>query len=134
MKIYPILICLTVIIIINCAKERSCESCLPPPIPDTMRTTPNPLIINIDVAFSDESKVRKVYQEVKTKKWPGHYYIYDSILLTGSNLYNRMYDMKNYPNIIKLNEYKINDTFYFRTEIRWRFEPVTFLNLDTLIY
>ena len=133
MKPHPILICLTVIIIINCAKERSCENCreLPTLPPDTIRTIPNPLIINVDVAFADESKIKKVYQEVSTKKWPGHYYIYDSILLTGSSLYNRMYDMKNYLN---LNDYQIGDVFYFRTQIRWRFEPETFLNLDTLIY
>ncbi len=109
----------------SCAKETSCEGCYIP------RSIPNPLIINIDIAFGDESKVRKVYQEVKTKKWPGHYHIYDSILLTGSHLYNRMYDMKNYLN---LSDYKIGDTFYLRTEIRWRFEPATFVNEDTLVY
>ena len=112
----------------SCKPERSCEGCYIPPPP---RTTPNPLIINVDIAFADESKIKKVYQEVRTKKWPGHHYIYDSILLTGSHLYNRMYDMKDYLN---LNGYDIGDTFYFRTQIRWRFEPETFVNQDTLIY
>ena len=133
MKILPILICGLAVVLLHCSREYSCEACYEQPTlpPDTIRTTPNPLIINVDVAFSDESKIKKVYQEVSTKKWPGHYYIYDSILLTGSSLYNRMYDMKNYLN---LNDYQIGDVFYFRTQIRWRFEPETFLNLDTLIY
>lgn len=88
----------------------------------------------MDVAFGDESKIKAVYQEVRTKLWPGHYYIYDSILLTGSHLYNRMYDMKNYSPKINLNDYAIGDTFYFRTQIRWRFEPAEWINQDTLIY
>ena len=122
--------------VLNCAKERSCENCreLPTLPPDTIRTIPNPLIINVDVAFGDESKIKAVYQEVRTKLWPGHYYIYDSILLTGSHLYNRMYDMKNYSPKINLNDYAIGDTFYFRTQIRWRFEPAEWINQDTLIY
>lgn len=132
-SVNPILVCVLVIILIHCSKERSCEGCreLPPLPTDTLRTIPNPLVINVDIAFGDESKIKKVYQEVKTKKWPGHYYIYDSILLTGSHLYNRFYDMKNY---LPLNEYKIGDTFYFRTQIRWKIPPSTFQNMDTLIY
>jgi len=114
-----------------CSKERSCESCRELPTPDTIRTTPNPLVINVDISLADESKIRKIYQEVKTKKWPGHYWMYDSIELTGSHLYNRMYDMKNY---LPLNDYKIGDTFYFRTQIRWRFEAPEWLNEDTIVY
>ena len=119
---------LILIFLFSCKPERSCEGCYIPPPP---RTIPNPLIINVDVAFADESKIRRVYQEVKTAKWPGHYYIYDSIELTGSHLYNRIYDMATYFN---LNDYKIGDTFYFRTEIRWKRPPATFQNFDTLIY
>jgi hypothetical protein len=133
MKILPILICGLVVGLLQCTKEYSCEGCYEQPTlpPDTIRTTPNPLIINVDVSLADESKIRKVYQEVKTKKWPGHYWLYDSITLTGSHLYNRMYDMKNY---LDLNDYKIGDTFYFRTQIRYRFEPAEWINQDTLIY
>jgi len=129
----PILISLLVIILIMCSKERSCENCreLPSLPPDTIRTTPNELIFNCDVFIEKESEVRKIYIEQRNKIHPNTYRIFDSILMDGSKRYIRSYDLKNY---IDLSKHSLNDTFFVRTHIRWRFLPAEFGIEDTLIY
>lgn len=114
-----------------CARERSCEGCREtlPPIPP--RTIPNELIVRCSTFIPDESKVRKIYVEVKTKSWPGHYKIIDSLLMTGKRKYDSSFNLKNYLN---MNDYNIGDTFLFRGEVRWKFTQPTFFGDKTLIY
>jgi hypothetical protein len=123
----PILISLLVIIFLMCSKERSCENCRELPTPDTIRTTPNELIFNCDVFIERESEVRKIYIEQRNKIHPNTYRIFDSILMDGSKRYIRSYDLKTYI-------HSLNDTFFVRTQIRWRFLPAEFGIEDTLVY
>lgn len=123
-------------IVINCSKEKSCQGpdCLEWPVtstPDTIRTTPNELITSCDISIQDESEVRKIYVEERNKKYPNTYKIFDSILMDGSHRYIRSYDLKNY---LDLSKYVINDSFFVRYEIRWRFPPAEFVQDDTLVY
>lgn len=126
----PLLICLLVVILIMCAKEHSCENCYEKPIIPP-RTIPNELITYCDIYIEDESLVRKIYTDVITKLKPSTYWIFDSIIMNGSKRYTRTYDLKNY---LDMNNYSIGDTFFVRYELRWRFEPATYENIDTLIY
>lgn len=130
MKIQPILICIIVVIAMNCAKETSCEGCYHPsnPLPDT---TLNELITKCDISIEDESLVRKIYPQVKTKKWIGSYWIFDSILMDGSKRYIRTYDLKNY---LPMNEYKKGDTFIVNYGIRWIGRMSEYVDDDTLVY
>lgn len=113
---------------ITCEKERSCENCqeVKPP-----RTIPNELIVRCSVFINDEREVRKVYMEQRNKIHPNTYIIFDSLLMDGRKLYDTTFDLKNY---LDMSRFVINDTFIYRTEIRWRFSAATFENLDTLIY
>ena len=128
MKILPILICGLVVGLLHCTKEYSCESCQPvlPP-----RTTPNELITQCSVYIADESKVRIIYPQVKTIKWPGHYWYFDSIKMVGQNLYERTYDLKSY---LQMSDYKIGDSFFVRYEIRYKRPPTQLVQEDTLVY
>lgn len=117
---------LIVVFLTSCAKERSCEGCRP------ITTRPfNDLITSFSLYIPDESKVRKIYSQVKTSQWPGHYKIIDSIQLDGSKHYSKTYDLKDY---LDMTPYKLRDTFFFRCEIRWRFSTPEYVNQDTLIY
>lgn len=116
---------------VMCSKERSCEVCREtlPPIPP--RTIPNELMARCSTFIPDESKVRKIYVEVKTKLWPGHYKIIDSLLMIGKHQYDSTFNLKKYLN---MNDYNIGDTFLFRGEVRWKFTQPSFFGDKTLIY
>lgn len=135
MKILPIVICAIVIIFIQCAKELSCEGCLGWPIvpmpTDTLRTTPNELLTRCSIYINDEKLVKNIYVETTTKYHPNTYWIFDSIVMDGRKLYDTTFDLKNY---FDMSRFIIGDSFIYRTHVRWRFEPSTFENLDTLIY
>lgn len=130
MKILPILICGLVVGLLHCTREYSCENCGELQT-DTIRTTPNELITSCNIFIPDENGLKWIYPQVKTKKWLGSYWIFDSIKMDGSKQYNQTYDLKNY---LSMSDYKINDTFLVRYEIRYRLKPVEFEDLDTLIY
>lgn len=144
MSYKPILICAIVILFIQCAKEFSCEDCLGWPIvpptdstdtPDTTRTTPNDLITSCSIFINDEKEVRYIYPEVTHKLHPGTWWIYDSIIMDGSKQYDRTYDLKPYlEKKYGLDKFKINDTFFVRYEIRYKYKEVEQVDLDTLIY
>jgi hypothetical protein len=130
MKIYPILTCILIIVLLNCAKERSCESCYESPtLPP--RTIPNELISSCSIFIERENEVRWIYPEQTNKLYPQTWRIFDSIKLDGSHQYNRTYDLKNY---LPMDKFKINDTIFVRYEIRWRFLPAEFVQADTLVY
>ena len=136
MKILPILICGLIVAFLYCSKEKSCQGpdCLQwpaSPTPDTIRTTPNDLITSCDIFIEMENEVRKIYVEQRNKLHSRTYIIFDSILMDGSKRYIRSYDLKNY---IDLSKYVLNDTFFVRYEIRWRFSPAEFVHEDTLVY
>lgn len=126
----PILICLLVIVLIMCSKERSCENCYEKPIIPP-RTIPNELISSCSIFIERENEVKKIYVEERNKLHPNTYVIFDSILMDGSHDYSGTYDLKNY---IDLSKYSINDTFIVRYDIRWRFLPAQFVQEDTLVY
>lgn len=130
MKIIPILICFLIIILINCAKEYSCENCRETPI-DTIRTIPNELITSCDIFIDNEVDCRKIYFEETNKFYPQTYRIWDSILMDGSHLYQRSFNLKNY---LDMSKYLIGDTFFVRYEIRWKSKPPEHIQEDTLIY
>ena len=131
MKIQPLLICLIVVIALECSREYSCEGCRDNPT-DTTRTIPNELIANCSFYIEDEVLVKKVYVEESCKYHPATYHIIDSIPLTrGTQFYEKTFDLKNYLN---LNDYIIGDTIWFRNEIRWTYKPATFVCDTVLIY
>lgn len=131
MKIYPILICLTVIIIINCAKERSCERCQPDLLPTPPRTTPNELITRCSVYVADENKARIIYVETTTKYQPQTYKIFDSLVMDGRKLYDTTFRIENY---FDMTRFIIGDSFNYRTEVRNKFSQADYFNDSTLIY
>lgn len=117
-----------ILLVFYCKPERSCESCYEKPPP---RTVPNELLARCSVFIPDESKVRKIYVEVRTKLWPGHYKIFDSLEMDGRHLYDSGYDLKNY---LDMSDYQIGDSFFYRSEVRWKFQAATYEDIDTLIY
>ena len=137
MSYKPILICAVAILLLYCTKRYACKSCGWPinPTEDTTRTTPNDLITSCSVFIEDEKDVRYIYPEVTHKLHPQTWWIYDSIIMDGSKQYDRTYDLKPYlEKKYGMDKFKINDTFFIRYEIRYKYREVEQTDLDTLIY
>lgn len=124
----PLYLLIMFVFLVTCTKERSCESCYEKPPP---RTVPNELLARCSVFIPDESKVRKIYVEVRTKLWPGHYRIFDSLEMDGRHLYDTIFSIENY---FDMSDYQIGDIFFFRGEVRWKFSQASFFGDTVLIY
>lgn len=122
-----VILLITALYFLTCAREYSCENCRE----EVKDTIPNELISNFSIYISDESQIKIIYPQVKTKLWPGHHWIFDSIQMDGSNQYDRYYDLKKY---LEMSKYKIGDSFFVRYEIRWKFLPPEEVQEDTLVY
>jgi len=122
------------LLLISCKKEYSCEECKPTndtTFNDGIRTTPNELVTKCYIYIEDESQVKWIYPQETNKLYYQTYKIFDSIRLDGSHQYNRTYNLKDY---LPLNKYSIGDTFFVRYEIRMRYQPTEWVQIDTLIY
>lgn len=126
--LYLLIMFLELVILVTCTKEKSCENCYEKPPP---RTVPNELLARCSVFIPDESLVRKIYVEVKTKLWPGHYKIFDSLEMDGRHLYDSTFRIEKY---FGMSDYSIGDSFFYRSEVRWKFQAATYEDIDTLIY
>lgn len=124
----PLYLLIMFVFLVTCTKEKSCESCYEKPPP---RTIPNELLARCSVFIPDESKVRKIYVEVKTKLWPGHHLIFDSLEIDGRHLYDSTFYI---PNYFDMSDYQIGDSFFYRSEVRMKYGEVKFLNDTILIY
>lgn len=123
-------ILLMLFIVWNCAREYSREGEYEPPI----RTTPNELIFNYDIFVSENWQAKIIYFGVKTKHWPGHYWLFDSLPIDQSvfeSRYKGSFDLTNY---LDMSTYEIGDTFYAMSQIRWRYAPPEQINDTVLIY
>lgn len=122
---------LYLLLLASCAREYSRESNGQPPLPaDTIY---NNLITSCSIYIADNSMVRIIYAEARTKLAPGSYIIFDSVLINSesSSLYKDTFDLKNY---YPMNIFYKGDYFVVRYQIRWRFLPAQFVQYDTLIY
>lgn len=124
----PLYLLIMFVFLVTCTKERSCENCYENPPP---RTIPNELLARCSVFIPDESKVRKIYVEVKTKLWPGHYRIFDSLEMDGRHLYDSTFRIENY---FDMSDYQIGDSFFYRSEVRMKYEQAKFINDTILVY
>jgi hypothetical protein len=129
-------ILLLLLLFIGCKKEYSCEGtdCIGwPPSIDTIpvRTTPNELITSCSITIEDEKEVKWIYPEVTHKLHPGTWWIFDSIRMDGSKIYERSYDLKKY---LPMSKFSLGDSLFIRYEIRYKFKPVEWVQLDTLLY
>lgn len=125
------------ICIIGCSKEYSRENA--EIVPDDSipgDTVYNNLITTCDIFIGDNTRVRMIYPQVKTKLWPGSHKIFDSILIKAerSTRYRDTFDLKNYPNVIDMSKYFKGDSFLVRYEIRNRYSPPEWVDSVTLKY
>lgn len=130
-----LLLFISLFIITKCEKELSCEGCI-----GTIDTTPvitdtvyNDLITTCDIFIPDNSKVRAIYPQVKTKLNPGHHTIFDTIKMdsTQSSTYKRTYNLKDY---FDMNLFFKGDTFKVQYGIRYWYGDEEMVQKQTLIY
>lgn len=125
MKKYIILL-----ILLSCTREYSREGQYQP----TIRTTPNELIFNYRILVAENWQVKKLYFGVKTKHWPGHYWLFDSLAVDSSVFFSGYIGSIDLKKYLDMTTYQIGDTFHAMSQIRWRYLPPEQLNDTTLIY
>lgn len=123
--------------IVMCTREYSREDVSVPSIdtlpPVNTDTVLNKLVYSYRVEIQDNTKIKKIYIGVMTKKWPNQHKLIDSILLntTGSSVYLGEIDLAMY---LTMSLYSKGDVFHCMCEIRFRDGGSKQVSDTTLIY
>lgn len=96
-------------------------------------TVYNDLITICNIFIPDNSKVRAIYPQVKTKLHPGHYWIFETVKMdsTKSSTYKRTYDLKDY---FDMNLFFKGDTFNVQYGIRYWYGDEEMVQKHILVY
>lgn len=142
-QLSPILICIVVVILLRCAKERSCEGidCKERDTLVIIDTIPPDTIISNMVAhysvyISDNSKVKVIYPQYNSKYHPDTYRIMSDLKIlmdtTKSSTYSGSINLRDY--LPSNHVYVKGDSFLFRMQVRFNNADLFYEDSTILIY